>query len=460
MKAVLSIKSLPVELVIAVFVALTGMLLIDGGHFLVHWYAHVPLFSSASMLHEWALGHSGDDSWKPMRAAHEFTRLPQGETLYQYIFFSQHIKFQYPPSSLLMFLVSDAFHINLTVNILNDISWLSVALQAAATSFLGFVLLNKAGVADYARSNQVRGAFAALIFVCCMTFYPVLLSYELGQIQTWINCAFALACVLWVIDRRLIAGVFIGLICLIKPQLSLFLLWGALRKEWGFVLGWSAVVIPGELLSLKAFGFSNNVDYLAALHFMAHHGEAYFRNQSINGLLNRLIGNGNNLQWAANAFPPYNAIVYFGTLISSGLMIVVGILHRRNNGGVTPVSEFVFAGLLFTAASPIAWEHHYGILPLAFVILMVRLIAAPQSAAKIVFGVSLAIAYTLSAHSFPEANNLAASHANVLQSYLLFAVLIVLWLLHVVPEADEFSDERVMTMATPTRSAGLPSMAT
>jgi alpha-1,2-mannosyltransferase len=47
----------------------------------------------------------------------------------------------------------------------------------------------------------------------------------LGQIQSWLNCLFAASVLAYGLGRKGIAGFLIGLICLIKPQLSLFLIW-------------------------------------------------------------------------------------------------------------------------------------------------------------------------------------------------------------------------------------------
>src|SRR5262249_43297655 len=43
-----------------------------------------------------------DDSWRPMAAARAYMEQQPGSDLYAEIFFRRHIKFQYPPTSLLL----------------------------------------------------------------------------------------------------------------------------------------------------------------------------------------------------------------------------------------------------------------------------------------------------------------------------------------------------------------------
>jgi hypothetical protein len=86
--------------------------------------------------------------------------------------------------------------------------------------------------------------------------------------------------------------------------------------------------------------------------------------------------------------------------------------------------DFCTMALSVTIASPIAWEHHYGILLPIFALLL---------AASIGNGLRLlllAVSYVLISNLFFTANLLAATALNFAQSYLFFAALIVLALLH------------------------------
>jgi alpha-1,2-mannosyltransferase len=257
-----------------------------------------------------------------------------------------------------------------------------------------------------------------------LTFYPIMRAFQLGQIQCWLYCLFVLALWAWLAERKTMAGSLIGLICVIKPQLGLFALWGLLRKEWRFVGG--IIVTAGTLglISLWTFGLANHLDYLPVLSFLSQHGESYFPNQSVNGLLHRLFLIGAKEPVNPFTFPPYNFWVYAGTLLSSGVLIAAALFWRRRQAERAGVIDFAIAALSFTMASPIAWEHHYGILlPLFAIALPVAL--APQPKPRGI--VLLTAAFMLCNNYYQFVNLLASSPFNFLQSYLFFGALLFLF---------------------------------
>jgi hypothetical protein len=222
--------------------------------------------------------------------------------------------------------------------------------------------------------------------------------------------------------------VLIGLICMIKPQFGVFLVWGLLRRQWGFVAGIAAVGVPLTLLSVILYGWDNHLDYLATLQFISRHGESYYANQSINGLLNRLLGNGEAVLWTKGAFPPFHPFIYYATLASSAAIMLAALFYRaRENAG--GLFDFLIAALSFTVASPVAWEHHYGILPPIYAAIFLALCARSPSRGRPLLFVLLTASYVLTAHVFPI-KWAPAGLASLVQSYLLFGALIALWLLY------------------------------
>ncbi len=185
----------------------------------------------------------------------------------------------------------------------------------------------------------------------------------LGQIQIWIDLAVTLACLLWWTGHRGAAGVLIGLACAIKPQFGMLLLWALLWRRWDFVAGFLAAALPIAAISVLRFGWHNHLTYLEVLSFIARHGESFHANNPVNGIVNRLLFNGPNLTWDPNAFAPYHPIVHAATLLASprlpGAAAAAGTAVAE---GQPRVFDFGFALLCFTMASPIAWEHHYGVM--------------------------------------------------------------------------------------------------
>ena len=381
-------------------------------------------------------GVGGDDSWGPMAAALEYLKGPQEKPLYSAIFFDQGIKFQYPPSALFALegmLLFGKEHVRTFDEMVfagwppvNDlIGWALLLLTAVSAASLLEIGLRRSGVA---RGFDVYTLLRGLL-VCGFTlsFYPAVKAFTLGQIQLWINSLFALATLLFLMGQRTASGGLVGLVCLMKPHYGLFALWGVLNREWRFTLACVLVGAVGLFFSVWAYGWVNHIDYLRVLSFMSERGESYYANQSINGLLNRLASLAApdlyaNVNFDAFRFPPYKPWVYWTTVMSSAVILLTGLLRRsaRINRGVA----FSIVAVSLTIASPIAWEHHYGVLLPAFALMAGGLAVFPGRLAV------LAVCYIFVSNFIPAFNQLALTPFNVLQSYILAGGLAFLILMH------------------------------
>ncbi|CAO3359578.1 UbiA family prenyltransferase [Azospirillum melinis] len=370
------------------------------------------------------------DSWDPMIAALDWLHERPGENVYDGVFFKQHIKFQYPVTSLLPLEAMKALGV-LNLMAFERVNLLFVLATAAGMAILVLEMaarLRLPGARDDRLTQVLLGGFG---FVATLCFYPVLKAFSLGQVQVWLNAAFVFACIALLRDRRVLCGALLGASTLMKPQMSLFLAWAALRGDWRMAAGWAAVVVPGVALATLFYGFAPMIDYLDVLLFIGRHGESYHVNQTVNGLVNRLLHNGNNLEWSAEAFAPYHPVVHIATQVSGLAFVGFGLLWRRRDRGAERILAFVVAGICFTVGSPVAWVHHYGILlpafALAFLILLEPGLRRPAGAVTL-----LAVAYFLAGNVlFWPVNALADTPLNVLQSYLFFATLMLLGLIPV-----------------------------
>ena len=311
-----------------------------------------------------------NDSWVPMRQALEYLHTPalrekfSNKPLYTVLFFDQKVKFQYPPTSLLFLeplrLASpDGF---IHDDLLNTVSWIGILVMIAMLwriIILGFNQFPKLHIPSGIREKLLLGIICG---ITTLTFYPLLKAFVLGQVQVWIDILFTGMVLAWMTHRKKLSGVLGGIICVIKPQLLLLLFWGILRKQKKFTIALVITVIFFSAISLAVYGLENNLDYLNTASYMAQRGESYFPNQTVNGLLNRMLFNGNNIEWIARSFPPYNAVVYWGTIVSSLALVGVALFWRRREFKHSSVVDLSLAVLSFTIASPIAWEHHYGML--------------------------------------------------------------------------------------------------
>jgi len=371
--------------------------------------------------------HQSADSWLPMRSALEYLSDGGDKGLYQQMFFAQKTKFIYPPTSLVP--IEPLFRIpqGQFITIMNWLSWIAVALSAY---FLFRVLQLLIANRYPNRQMSVRESAGVLLLsaIYTVTFYPIVKSWELGQAQTFINLLFPIALYAFLRERQVLSGVAIGLICLIKPQLSLMFIWGLVRRNWRFLLGLSIPVIIGLAISILRYGWENHLEYLQVLSYISRYGEAFYPNQSINGFLNRLLFIGNSLKWDPHNYPPYNVFVHLGTIVSSVALVGSAILitaRRPSNSGNVASLEFSIAVLSFTIASPIAWEHHYGImLPMYAVTTVLATYCGRRTRISLI--ACLMLSFVLSSNFWQVTLLATDSHFNFVESYLLAGALLLL----------------------------------
>ncbi len=273
-------------------------------------------------------------------------------------------------------------------------SWFCIFLIALISARILIDLLKNQQQFISFRVSPGLETITVYLLVCMLTtlYYPIVISYNLGQIQTILTLLGVLSMYCWTLDKKYLVGLLIGIICLIKPQLVMILVWAVVRKQWRMVMAAIAVILPFLFISLWHYGLRNHLEYLSLLSFLSHHGEGYYLNQSMNGLMNRILLNGNNVHWSYG-FPPYSSLVYTVTM-----------------------------------ASPIAWKHHYGILLTIFILLLPFAVYYYQNKKWVLL--ILIFAFTLSAQLIEFVRAFADSMLNILQSYMFFGACIILAFLY------------------------------
>jgi hypothetical protein len=360
-------------------------------------------------------GIQGADSWKPMEVARAYTDA-HDSGLYDEVFFRQGVKFQYPPAALLFFG-------QLHRPALNVLSWIATVLTAVLAAAILRRSLQRAWPAE--GWPHVAWRLDVLTVLAALSFYPLVKAYSLGQIQSWLNLLFAGAIFLWMTGARGAAGGAVAIMSLIKPPYALLFVWASLRGEWTFVRTGAAVVSAGLALSVWQYGLSDHLAYARVLSFIGSHGEAFYPNQSFNGVLNRLLFNGSNLEWRYHEFAPVHPVVVAGTTAAFIALVALALWppDRDESGGVVDMSVVALA---VTMSAPVSWEHHYGIL------VPIYAATAPVILARRPLGrwtwPALAASYFVAANYFQLTDRFAATWMNPLQSYLLAAALL-LWLL-------------------------------
>jgi len=399
-------------------------------HFIALWSmrrAWLPNWLFDSNLH--ALNRflhlvQGRDSWRPMLSAMHFWQAHPQSPIYQSIFFSQHVKFQYPLTSLLPLVALNRLGLSdqQIWALGRTVGWISVGLVALVC----VAIARHSASSAQRRAPRPNVATIVAILLGSLLFYPLLEGCVLGQIQTILTLFYSVAFYCWLRGYERISGAFIGLTVLVKPQFLLLLLWAALRKRWNALIAGLAcigVVLP---LSLILFGWRNNWEYLSVLRALSSVGESYYANHSMHGLLNRLLFNGDQM-FHLDSFPPFHPVVYAGTLLSSIALVGLAFMFPGGRKRLGGMADFALTAAAATMASPIVWEHHYGI----FLPILVWLWFGRTSGRAPIRNMAwLATAYVLLGDCLSPLNLLwRFPILNIAQSYMYFGGMMIVWLL-------------------------------
>lgn len=385
------------------------------------WGERTALDESAAFLR----GSQGVDSWRPMAQAYALATHEPAQPIYRRLFDEWRVKFIYPPTALLLYRALDlGIPRSAWGAVLNALSWLSVALAIGFSAALLDRALRRAAPPVSPADRASRIALAVLFGAC---FYPLVKAYTLGQMQVVVNACFAAFLWCWLSGRRAAAGVLVAAMAAVKPQYGLFALWGLARGEWRFAGAAAASGLLLFALSIASFGFADHVDYVRVLAHVGRHGEAFWPNQSANGFLQRLLGNAESAEWNPSVYPPFHPVIYAATLATSAALLAAGLFappRREKRGDALDLAGFALA---LTLASPLAWEHHYGVLLPIFALLLAA--ALEWRAWGTATWPVLALSALVASNYWHGLGRLSGTVWNPLQSLLFASALAVLALL-------------------------------
>ncbi len=375
-------------------------------------------------------GEGGGDSWEAIEGALRHLDAQGTIQFYEDLYYNSSHQFIYSPLSLIFFRVTQFpplidWYSSTRMN--NASWWVMLAMILVMTSIM------RVSIMKFGRSNAAPDALqtfglALLATITVSTFFPITGGFRNGQIQTWLDFLAMLSVLFLLLDRRALAGVCIGLICLIKPQLAIMFAWAAIRRDWRFMAAGVTVVAIFAIASLIEYGWLFHMDYVTLLGVMARRGESYASNQTINGLLNRMFFLGPNV-----VFDPthtkivYNVWVQVATNVSGLIMYACALFIRSPRHTLAGILDFCTAVTLCTLASPVAHTHHYGLILSVFWLLLLG-IRSTGGRQFMPYGL-LWLSYGLFANSYAIFTKLADTHWNFLQSMPMFGAFLLLGLL-------------------------------
>lgn len=355
---------------------------------------------------------------------------PSRNFLYEHLFLGEHVRFQYPTSSLLPLVLLNKIGLS-GLRTLNAINSLIFGVNAAGIAFFGWLLFSQVQLqpstvkSDHSIQPLV---FAVIAAISAFLFWPLLVAANFGQIQLWIDLCFTGVVICWVLDRRFLSGLLIGIACAIKPQMSLLVIWALLWREWALVVGFALSFVPVTVVSIVVFGFHNYFAYVDVVHFLTQHGERYYANSSINGILNWYFFPGTGIRWEVDTFTKYVPAVYIGTLLASLLSVaVILVLPLINRGRRADISDLSVAAICTVVGSPVAWEHHYGILLPLYIVVLRQVMGMAAGLRRTLAIISIILSWVLVANFIPFASFLVGTPFVFVQAYRFFGALVLLF---------------------------------
>ena len=296
-------------------------------------------------------------------------------------------------------------------------SWLALVGIAAVCLGMGARLLRKRGVR--LTWEMVLAVVAAVLFC-----YPLLKGFSLGNAQTYLAFEFALLLLLWDRGEEAAGGVVGALLAFVKPQYVLLLIWMAVRRRWNATVAFLVTSLVLVVVSSVVFGWHNNLDYIHVLAGLSKKAQSHYANQSMFGTLNRMIGNGENITYTPLLYTPFVRWIYLTTVATALILLGLVLLFPwgKLRGTVADLSAI---GIVSVAASPMAWEHHYGV-----VVGVLAWVWFAYGCWQVKRPWLLGIAAALMMNAWLGFNRLADYHGwNVLQSYIYLGALLLLFVL-------------------------------
>ena len=215
--------------------------------------------------------------------------------------------------------------------------------------------------------GEALGVAASMVL-----FLPMVRSLELNQASLYVALFVGAA---WVaLDRGAdgAAGVFLALAAAVKPHLfamAPLLVFHARRAATAALVAAAGLLVA----SLALAGIENHVTYLTHVLPEAARGYAFFPNQSIGGLLHRLVSPApiDTFELMAPNPAVMRATLALGAGLYAAALVVVARARRRVD---LRREAFALAWLVTTMIAPIAWGHHYAaaLFPLAWLVGRVR----------------------------------------------------------------------------------------
>lgn len=271
----------------------------------------------------------------------------------------------------------------------------------------------------------------ALPIILFGLFAPTGASLGLGQ--TDVTIFFFMIVAFWAFSRGrdLVAGLAIAIAVFTKLVPGLLLVYFLWKREWR-VVAYAAGAMAGVfLVSLPVIGVERWIEYVTQILPALSTGTAYAQNQSLPGLINRLMLEprfASGLQSAPNV-PIVRAAITATQIALCGLALIVSRRRLASRLDLRFGLEYGVWLTVILLVSPVSWDHYFVWMLLPIIVILVKLL---NSGAGNVYGLAMAasVLFGLWLINTPPGSYFTNRDAWQ-KSPLLFGALIILLLLFI-----------------------------
>jgi Glycosyltransferase family 87 len=221
--------------------------------------------------------------------------------------------------------------------------------------------------------HVLHWVFPVLLFAL---FPPTRSSLGLGQSD--ITIFFLMTLLLWAYtrDRRLIAGIAAGIATLTKLIPGLLILYWVWKREWQLAIYSLATAVAIVLATLPFVGLPVWIQFLTQVFPALSTGTAYANNQTLPGLINRLMLSPRFSMGLQSA--PDLPIVRVVTSVAEAIVLAITLWFTRgrleSRRSLRFALEFSAWLVAMLVISPIAWDHYFTWLLLPITVILAALL--------------------------------------------------------------------------------------
>jgi hypothetical protein len=359
---------------------------------------------------------------------------------YNQLWFDEDVYHTWSPSAMLFYLPFSFLSEQNLVKFWNILLRILTLLTALMVPLIFSNVIKLLNLSDKVfKSINDRVLISGALFLISLSFYPLMRSLAINQVQTVITFLQALFILFLTMSNLKKSSVILGLIASIKVHYGIAFIWFLINRKWKALISGLSVFLGMLIAGALVYGPSNTLTfYFKVIPFISGKGYAYYPNQSLNGLFNRLFFNGYINTWLPK-YTLYHPVVYALTIGGAIVLLGLGFLpsvmrhfkreklsFKQDELNSINILELMLILIVITISSPIAWEHNYGcFLPIAGGLFPFLFSSSSKEWLKIVlFFISwLVISFYWNVHF------LAQTYFNILMSYNLFGAIIFIILI-------------------------------